>query len=152
MHLVRKARPRRSHLCQCLTIASVESTIVPSISKRIPAKLWISGRPVKLGFSSSRGISIVLWTSLFNGLMGGCRAWESELRGQVHVYSGKSSLGSASTALIIQVEFCVETLVDYPGSNLPSLGRLLPDMLSRDALQAVGLRRKRLATGVRSLQ
>ena len=56
MYLPFVVLPRTTYLCQCLTIASVESTIVPSISKRIPAKLWVSGPPVKAGFPSGKDI------------------------------------------------------------------------------------------------
>ena len=37
-----------THLCQCLTIASVESTIVPSMSNNNPAKEWICVGPVNI--------------------------------------------------------------------------------------------------------
>ena len=30
--------------------------MVPSISKRIPPQMWVSGLPVKAGLSSSKGI------------------------------------------------------------------------------------------------
>lgn len=56
-----------SHLCQCLTIASVESTIVPSISNRTPLKEWVSGRPVKPGLSSNDDMLIVPILKLFLG-------------------------------------------------------------------------------------
>lgn len=35
------------YLCQCLVMALVESTMVPSISKRIPANVWVSAAAVK---------------------------------------------------------------------------------------------------------
>lgn len=41
---------------QCLTIASVESTIVPSMSRSIPANVNTSDLPVKEGPPSSRGM------------------------------------------------------------------------------------------------
>jgi len=46
-------------LCQCFAIASVESTIVPSISNSIPAKLHVSGGAEKALPSPNDGISEV---------------------------------------------------------------------------------------------
>ncbi len=47
-----------THLCQALTIASVESTIVPSISNRRPSKAWISGGREKEGRSDMAGVGV----------------------------------------------------------------------------------------------
>ena len=37
-----------TYLCQCLTMASVELTMVPSISKRMPLNVWVSAGAVKV--------------------------------------------------------------------------------------------------------
>lgn len=58
MRLQCQSRRIITNLCQCLTIASVESTIVPSMSKSTPSKEWVSGAPVKAGVSSSRGMLV----------------------------------------------------------------------------------------------
>lgn len=43
-------------LCQCLTIASVESMSVPSKSQRMPANKWVSSGPVNSLSSVSEGM------------------------------------------------------------------------------------------------
>lgn len=40
-------------------MASVELTMVPSISKRIPSNVWVSAGPVKVPSDSDRGSFIV---------------------------------------------------------------------------------------------
>ena len=44
-----------THLCQCLTIASVDSTIVPSMSNNKPSNFTISGWAVKDGSDPPSG-------------------------------------------------------------------------------------------------
>ena len=57
-----------THLCQCLTIASVDSTIVPSMSNNKPSNFTISGWAVKDGSDPPSGDMLAIQSAFVQTL------------------------------------------------------------------------------------